>query len=119
MGEFWNKLGTRGRWGFVAGLVAIVAVAAIGAAWLMRSDYQVLFSDLKPQDAAAMIAELDRQKVPYQLADGGATFLVESGAIHAARVKLAGKEMPLRGAAGFELFNNGDFGMTEFAQKIN
>ena len=30
-----------------------------------------------------------------------------------------GKEMPLHGAAGFELFNNGDFGMTEFAQKVN
>jgi flagellar M-ring protein FliF len=100
-------------------VASIVIAAVVAAAWLVRTDYQVLLSDLKPQDAAAMTAELDRQKIPYQLADGGATILVESGAVHAARLKLAGKEMPLRGAAGFELFNNGDFGMTEFAQKIN
>jgi flagellar M-ring protein FliF len=29
------------------------------------------------------------------------------------------KDIPLRGAVGFELFNNADFGMTEFAQKVN
>jgi flagellar M-ring protein FliF len=30
-----------------------------------------------------------------------------------------GKDLPLHGAVGFELFNNADFGMTEFAQKVN
>jgi flagellar M-ring protein FliF len=30
-----------------------------------------------------------------------------------------GRDIPLRGGVGFELFNNADFGMTEFAQKVN
>src|SRR5262249_10524727 len=39
---------------------------------------------------------------------------------HKTRLKvLGGKAAPLKGTVGFEIFNNSDFGMTEFAQKIN
>jgi flagellar M-ring protein FliF len=44
---------------------------------------------------------------------------VDGAIVHSTRLKLMGKDIPLHGAAGFELFNNADFGMTEFAQKIN
>lgn len=117
--DFLAGLAPRARRGLLVGAVAIVLATAGAAAWLLRTDNQVLFTDLKPQDAAMMVAELDRQKIPYQLADGGATILVDGAIVHATRLKLMGKDMPLHGAAGFELFNNGDFGMTEFAQKIN
>ncbi|MES2938214.1 MAG: flagellar basal-body MS-ring/collar protein FliF [Pseudomonadota bacterium] len=117
--DFLAGLAPRARLTLLAGAVAIMLATAGVAAWLLRTDNQVLFTELKPQDAAMMVAELDRQKIPYQLADGGATILVDGAVVHATRLKLMGKDMPLHGAAGFELFNNGDFGMTEFAQKIN
>ena len=66
-----------------------------------------------------MIAELDKLKIPYKVDDASASILVDKSQVHAARIKLMGKEFPLHGAVGFELFNNTDFGMTEFAQKIN
>ncbi|MBA2673207.1 flagellar basal-body MS-ring/collar protein FliF [Ramlibacter sp.] len=117
--DLFASLTPRARRTLLAGVVAIVLATAGAATWLLRSDNQVLFTELKPQDAAMMVAELERQKIPYQLADGGATILVDGAIVHATRLKLMGKDMPLHGAAGFELFNNGDFGMTEFAQKIN
>jgi len=117
--DFTAKLTPRARWGFAAGAVAIVAATVAAGFWLLRTDYQVLFADLRPQDAALMVAELDRQKIDYRMSDDGAAILVDGNVVHATRLKLLGKDMPLHGAAGFELFNNGDFGMTEFAQKIN
>lgn len=66
-----------------------------------------------------MTAELEKLKVPYVLADGGATLLVDRAQVHAVRLKLMGRELPLNGTVGLELFNHTDFGMTEFAQKIN
>jgi flagellar M-ring protein FliF len=91
--------------------------------WALKSDDQVLFSDLSPQDAAAVTAELERQKVPYTVAEqgaGGATsILVDRRDVYKTRMKVMGKEIPLHGAVGFEIFNNSDFGMTEFAQRIN
>lgn len=116
---FWEKLGSAARAGLVVGALAIVAVTAMLGYWLMRTDYQVLFAELAPQDAAAMTAELDRLKTPYKLGEDGTSILVDKDQVYKTRMKLMGKELPLRGAVGFELFNNSDFGMTEFAQKIN
>jgi flagellar M-ring protein FliF len=116
---FWNSLSRAGRAGFVLGLIAIASATALSAWWALRTDYQVLFSDLSPQDAHAMTTELDRLKTPYQLSEAGTSILVEGAAVHATRLKLMGRDLPLHGAVGFELFNNTDFGMTEFAQKIN
>jgi flagellar M-ring protein FliF len=39
--------------------------------------------------------------------------------VYKTRLKLMGKDVPLHGAVGFEVFNNADFGMTEFVQKVN
>lgn len=116
---FWEKLGGAARAGLVTGVLVIVAVTAVLGYWLLRTDYQVLFAELAPQDAAAMTAELDRLKTPYRLGEDGTSILVDKDQVYKIRMKLMGKELPLRGAVGFELFNNSDFGMTEFAQKIN
>lgn len=119
MTEFWEGLGRGARTSLIAGLIAIVLGTAALAWWLLRADYQVLFSDLKPQDAAAMSAELDKLKIPYRFDEAQGALLVDKAQVLPTRLKLMGQDMPLQGAVGFELFNNTDFGMTEFAQKIN
>jgi flagellar M-ring protein FliF len=116
-----EKFGVGGRLGLVAGAALIVLATVVAGFWLLRTDYQVLFADLTPQDAGAMTAELDRLKIPYTLSDQGnnaASILVDRNEVYKTRIKLMGKDIPLHGAVGFELFNNSDFGMTEFAQKI-
>jgi len=124
--SFWEalaeKFGRAARTGLVIGALGILLITGLAGYWLLRTEYQVLFADLTPQDTAAMAAELDRQKIPYTLSDQGnnvATILVDKTEVHKTRIKLMGKEIPLHGTVGFELFNNSDFGMTEFAQKIN
>lgn len=109
----------RTQGGLVAGIFLIVALTVGLGYWALAQDYQVLFSELNGQDASAMVAELDRMKTPYKLADGGATILVPKDAVYKTRLKLMGKNLPLHGTVGFEIFNNTDFGMTEFAQKVN
>jgi flagellar M-ring protein FliF len=117
--ESWNNLAPRARIGIAAGVVLIVCLTAGLGIWAYRADYQVLFADVAATDAAAMTAELDKQKVPYRLADNGTTILVPQEIVYKTRLKLMGNEMPLHGAVGFEVFNNADFGMTEFVQKVN
>lgn len=115
----WDALPWRSRSGLLAGLIAIIATVALLAYWAYRPDYQVLFADMAPRDTAAMAAELDKLKTPYQLGEGGNTILVPRESVYKTRLKLMGKEVPLHGAVGFEVFNNADFGMTEFVQKVN
>ena len=117
--NFWHGLQRSSRIGLTVGIALIVAVTLAIGLFVFRTDYDVLFASLSPQDAAAMTAELDHMKVPYRLGGDGTTILVDRATVHATRLKLMGKDLPLHGAVGFELFNNSDFGMTEFAQKIN
>lgn len=119
MSDWWSALNTRARASLVAAVILLVIATCAAAWWILRADRAVLFSDLRPQDAALMAAELDKLKVPYELADQGATVLVDRAQVHAIRLKLMGRELPLNGTVGLELFNHTDFGMTEFAQKVN
>ncbi len=119
LSEFWTRLDRRSRYTLAVGAVAIVAAVAVGGFWLTRGNYQVLFSGIKPQDASVMLSELDKQKIPYRLEADGTAILVPQEMVHKTRIGLLGQDLPLHGAVGFELFNNADFGMTEFAQRIN
>jgi len=115
----WNSASTGARIAFGAAAAAIVAVAVALALWALRDERQPLFTDLDPRDAAAIATELERMKVPYAVSDDGTTILVDKANVHATRLKIMGKGVDLKGTVGFEIFNNTDFGMTEFAQKIN
>lgn len=102
--------------------VLVIAIATItGAIWLfaIRTPYQPLFNDMRINDAATVVAELDRLKMPYKLAQGGQTILVPADKVDASRLSILSKDLPLKGGVGFELFNKSDMGLTDFAQKIN
>src|SRR5690349_17426695 len=119
MQGWWTTLTLQARRLLLAGIGALLLALGAATWWVLRVDYAVLFSDLRPQDAAAMTGELDKLKSAYVLAAGGATLLVDRSQVHALRMKLMGRDLPLHGSVGLELFNNTDFGMTDFAQKIN
>lgn len=107
-----------------AGLVAAVALAGavlLFAIWyvVLRTPYIPVFSGLRSNDAATIVGELDRLKIPYRLDDDGSTVLVPEDQADGVRVAILGSDLPLKGAVGFELFNKSDMGLTEFAQKIN
>lgn len=104
-----------------AAVAAALILALLVSGYLLwfRSPYQVLFSNLRQADAAAVVAELDKRKTPYELRDGGGTILVPSKIADATRLSLASETLPLKGVVGFEIFNKSDMGLTEFAQQIN
>lgn len=101
--------------------VAMLLCAALAGTWLLvgRKPYGVLFSNLRTADAATIVAELDKRKTPYRLADHGETILAPRDSIDGLRLEIMSQDLPLKGMVGFELFNKSDMGLTEFAQKIN
>lgn len=117
--KYWEALPNRARIGLISGAASIVVVTLFLGYWLMRAEYQVLFSDLQPQDAANIVSELERMKVPYKVDENDSKILIEESKVHETRLKLMGKGVSLNGTVGFEIFDKSDYGMTEYAQKIN
>lgn len=104
----------------LAGVTALLIVGLVVGAWVLtRPKYEVLFRDLRPTDAATIVAQLEKDKTPYRLDDGGATILAPAADIDETRLAIMGADLPLKGTVGFELFNKSDMGLTEFAQRIN
>lgn len=108
------------QWRLIVIVFAIVVAALVaGYVWFLRGDYTVLVQDVRPEEAAAIVEELKKQEVGFELKDGGTTILVPESDLNAARLNLSSKELPLKGTVGFELFNESDMGLTDFAQKVN
>lgn len=97
----------------------LLVLLGLGYYLFLRPEYAVLYTSVRPSDAAAIVAQLDTLGVPHRLRDNGQTILVPVDQADNARVQLAGSESVTHGGVGFELFNHSDMGLTDFAQKIN
>jgi flagellar M-ring protein FliF len=107
-----------------AGRIALVALPVVlvlfALYWfVLRTTYEPILTSVEPDEAAEIVKVLKERKIDYRLGDGGKAILVASGQADQARLELVGSELPIRGQVGFELFNQSDMGLTEFAQKIN
>lgn len=116
---FWNGLEQRAQAGVAAGAGIIVVAVMLLAWWALRTDYQVLFADLEERDAGAVVEDLKKRKVPFELADNGTKVLVPASKVHELRLAVMNKGVLLNGGVGFEIFDNKDLGMTEYTQKVN
>jgi flagellar M-ring protein FliF len=117
--ERWESLGSGLRILLIAGIALIAAFTIVAFWWLTSEEYRVLFSDLEPRDASSIVSALEEMKVDYRLAEVGTKIEVPESVVYNVRLKLMGSDVPLVGGAGFEIFNDSDFGMTEFSQRIN
>ncbi|MBN2280379.1 MAG: flagellar M-ring protein FliF [Candidatus Marinimicrobia bacterium] len=88
--------------------------------WANRPEYQVLYGDLKPEQASKIIAELRERKITFRLDDGGETIKIPAKEIPEMRLNLA--EKGLTGditEKGYDVFDEQRIGMTSFMQQLN
>jgi len=80
----------------------------------------LLYGDLETRDAGAVVAALERQRVPYRLAAGGSQVLVPAEDVPRLRLALAREGLPAGGSIGNELFDrNESLTTTPFQQEMN
>ncbi len=101
----------------------VILVVGFGCVGLylygQKTSYEPLYGNLSTDDATSIIEKLKAQNVPYQLASGGSAILVPSDQVYDLRLSLASEGIPKGGGVGFEIFDQTDFGTTEFVQKLN
>src|SRR5215467_12251110 len=79
-----------------------------------------LYTDLTVEDSNAIIKDLDRQGIAYELKNEGAIILVPRDRVARLRMQLAEGGLPKGGGVGYEIFDKSDtLGATSFVQNIN
>ncbi len=112
------------------GALRLGAMAAVGAGVLglilwfaLRAGQPAmapLYAELDPRDAGAVVAALERQRVPFRIGGGGTTVLVPEDQVARLRLALARDGLPAGGGVGWEIFDRGEsLTTTPFQQDVN
>ncbi|MCX7904170.1 MAG: flagellar basal-body MS-ring/collar protein FliF [Caloramator sp.] len=101
----------------VLSLITIIFTGIIlSVIYLTREKYEVLFSNLQPQDSQAIVEKLKEQKVSYKIQ--GNSILVPKSRVDELRLTvLENGYMPSDGQ-GWSLFDQSKFGVTDTEAKI-
>ncbi|MDD2763106.1 MAG: flagellar basal-body MS-ring/collar protein FliF [Opitutaceae bacterium] len=115
----WKQLGLNQRVSLVlAGAVVLAGFVAL-VLWSRRPDYVLLYGRLGDKDASAIISQLQSQNIPHQIAAGGGAVYVPADQVYRLRMDLAAKGLPTGDGVGFEIFDKGQFGLSDFVQRTN
>ncbi|RUM43726.1 MAG: flagellar M-ring protein FliF, partial [Hydrogenimonas sp.] len=82
-----------------------------------NSNYAVLFDHLSSKDAGLIIQELEKEGIPYKIPKDG-VIEVPQDSVYKVRINIASKGFPEESHVGFELFDQQQFGATDFDQKV-
>jgi flagellar M-ring protein FliF len=115
----WHQLGLNQRVSLIVATIAVVGGMVGVVAWSHRPDFQLLYARMGDKDAAAVISYLETQNIPHQVTAGGANVSVPSDQVYKLRMDLASKGLPSGDGVGFEIFDKGQFGLSDFVQRTN
>ena len=120
LAEFMKSLGAARIAAMAAVTVALIAFFAILMMRMTAPQMTMLFSDLSLEDSNAIVKDLERQAVPYEMRNDGAIIMVPKDRVARLRMKLAEAGLPKGGGVGYEIFDKSDaLGATSFVQNIN
>ncbi|MEL3888682.1 flagellar basal-body MS-ring/collar protein FliF [Ferrovibrio sp. MS7] len=107
-------------------MLGVTAAALIGffifiGMKVTQPKMSLLYGSLDLTDSAAIVARLEQQKIPYQIAANGAQILVPEDRVLRTRMSLAESGMPSGGGtSGYELFDKANaLSATNFMQNLN
>jgi flagellar M-ring protein FliF len=118
--SFLRGLGASRLLAMVAVTAALIGFFAFVIMRVTTPQMTTLFTDLSYEDSSAIIKDLDRQAIPYELRNDGAVIMVPKDKVTRLRMKLAEGGLPKGGGVGYEIFDKSDaLGTTSFVQNIN
>jgi flagellar M-ring protein FliF len=118
--EFVRTLGAARLGAMAAVTAALVAVFAFIILRVTAPQMSPVFTDLTAEDSAAIVKDLERQGITYELKNDGAIIMVPRERLARVRMKLAESGLPKGGGVGYEIFDKSDtLGATSFVQNIN
>jgi flagellar M-ring protein FliF len=105
---------------FIVAAAVLVAGGLVGFThWRTERDFRALYTNLSPEDAAAVVQKLKETGTEFRISENGTSVLAPSSRAPELRLQLAAAGLPKTGRAGFELFDKTNFGVTDFAEHIN
>jgi flagellar M-ring protein FliF len=118
--DFLKGLGASRLMAMIAVTAALIGFFAFVIMRVTTPQMTTLFTDLSVEDSSAIIKDLERQGIPFELRGEGSVIMVPKDKVTRLRMKLAEGGLPKGGGVGYEIFDKSDaLGTTSFVQNIN
>jgi flagellar M-ring protein FliF len=118
--EFLKSLGAARMAAMAAVTLALIGFFAFLILRVTAPQMTLLFTDLSYEDSSAIVKDLERQAIPFELKNDGAIVMVPKDRVPRLRMTLAEAGLPKGGGVGYEIFDKSDaLGATSFVQNIN
>lgn len=107
---------------FAAGLalIAIIASLVFMVQNLTRTPMAVLYAQVSPEDAGAIVKDLEARGVTYQWREDIGAIMAPRDMVAKLRLDLAARGIPAGSGVGYEIFDRGDgWSATSFVQNVN
>jgi len=118
--DLWQPLGVNQKISLIlaSGLVTLAMIGMM--IWAAQPDMQLLYGNLSPEEAGEIVAKLEQKSIKFETGEGGNAIYVVSDKVHKLRWELASDGMvPSGSGPGYELFDKGTFGVSDFVQRTN
>lgn len=112
-------LAGRSRIAMLAGGALVVAIVVAAALWFQGDTYSVLYAGLSAEEGGRAIADLQKQNIPYRVAEGGRVIMVPSGDIGSARLQLAVQGVPKQDGDQWGMLDNESLGVSPFVEQVH
>lgn len=116
---FWERLTTQQRMALIGVVAGSILLLSVVGYWSSRPEMTLLFGRLGPTDANTVIETLQTDGVPYELRENGTAVYVPKERVYELRLQFAAQGLGSDSQAGYELFDAGTLGMTDFMQRLN
>lgn len=114
LGDKWKSFSTNKKISFILLLVGIIISTILLVSYLDKASYDTLYSNLDPDVSAQVIEKLKTDGVSYRVE--GDSILVPKEMVAELRMSNAADMQSLN--TGFEIFDQGKFGVTDTEAKI-
>ena len=118
--ELWAGLSDKRKFTLITAVFGIIALSVGILTWSGEStQMRVLVSGADAKDLSEVVDVLKANQVEFEYNEAGDSILVPEDKRAAMRMELAMKGLPRSGEVGFEIFDEGNFGISDFVQRTN
>lgn len=118
--DLWKGLPSGKKLTFGLALLGVIGMSAAIISFTGGSDkMRVLVSGADSKDLAEVVEILNSKQISFEYSESGDSILVPEDKRAEMRMELAMKGLPKTGDVGFEIFDEGNFGISDFVQRTN
>ncbi len=117
--EYFLQYSGRQRLLIVAVIIGIISSTITLVMWANRPEYELLYSNLTPESAGAIVDDLRSNDIKFRIENGGRSIYIPREFVSEMRLKFVQSGYISDGVSGYEIFEKSNMGMTTFMQQVN